>query len=86
MFNDNIDKFIVSSTENGKIFATFEAADNYCKAFEAYYKTVRSNRNENTFTINEIAERLGINAKNLHIIISNDDLTEVLNRSKYIHD
>ena len=67
--------FLEDSVKNAKIFATYEAAENYRKAFENYYKMLRNQTSgSHVYTIQDIANTLGISPDKLIIVDSYDSM------------
>lgn len=67
--------FLENSVKNAKIFATYEAAEYYRKAYENYYKTLRNQIvGHRVYTIKDIANTLGIKPDELMIVDSYDSM------------
>lgn len=67
--------FLEDSCKNAKIFATYEAAENYRKTFENYYKTLKNQTvGHHVYTIKDIANTLGIKPNELMIVDSYDSM------------
>lgn len=67
--------FLENSVKNAKIFATYEAAEDYRKAYENYYKTLRNQIvGHRVYTIKDIANTLGIKPDELMIVDSYDSM------------
>lgn len=67
--------FLEDSVKNAKIFATYEAAENYRKAFENYYKALKNQTvGHRVYTIKDIANTLGIKPDELIIVDSYDSM------------
>lgn len=73
--NNNELNFLENYVKNAKIFATYEAAENYRKAFENYYKMLRNQTvGHHVYTIKDIANTLGIKPNELMIVDSYDSM------------
>lgn len=73
--NDTELTFLEDSVKNAKIFATYEAAENYRKAFENYYKTLKNQTvGHRVYTIKDIANTLGIKPDELMIVDSYESM------------
>lgn len=67
--------FLENSVKNAKIFATYEDAEDYRKAYENYYKTLRNQTvGHRVYTIKDIANTLGIKPDELMIVDSYDSM------------
>lgn len=67
--------FLEDSVKNAKIFATYEAAEDYRKAYENYYKALKNQTvGHRVYTIKDIANTLGIKPDELIIVDSYDSM------------